>query len=205
MLSSIILYIQRMPKLLLGFLVLLGVLAVLVYRDPPKTVCDIQMNEVNKRLADGFFVNDTRGGGFEKGVMTAFNNCLNSNAPGGCHEMFSRLDYLEELIKTIPAECGSHPSTAAVKGFVAKGLRLFGMIAWGEAKPINKYNKTSWLDTSDLGLYCRLKRQYQRLYGQEAWRQFVWGFLPGLPEAKTLQRKEIWDLGLFSYPCKGLY
>ncbi len=175
------------------------------FNDPPKTVCDIQMEEVNERLVKGFFQVNERGTGFETGVMVAFEKCLESNSPGGCHDMFRRLDYLEGIIKTVPTECGTHASTAKLKGYLEKGLRLFAKIAWGEEKPINKYNKTSWLDTADLGLYCRLKRQYQRLYRREAWRAFIGQFLPTLPEADKMQRSEIWDLCLYSYNCKGLY
>lgn len=205
MLNEIILKIQRLPNLLLGFFVILAVLGVMYYNDPPKTLCDIQMQEVNKRLGSGFFQNDSRGGGFESGVMTAFNHCLESNSPGGCHDMFKRFDYLEGIVKTVPTECGGHSSTSQIRGFLAKALRLFGKIAWGEKPPINKYNKTSWLDTADLGLFCRLKRQYQRLYGYQAWKNFVQGFAPTLPEAKDLERKKIFELCIYTYPCKGLY
>ncbi len=175
------------------------------FNDPPKTICDIQMEEVNKRLVKGFFQVDERGTGYEAGVMVAFEKCLESNSPGGCFDMFQRFDYLEGLVKSIPTDCGAHESTAKIKSFLAKGLRLFAKIAWGDTKPINKYNKTSWLDTADLGLFCRLKRQYQRLYGRDQWNIFVWNFLPTLNDANTLQKKELWELGLFSYPCKGLY
>ncbi len=205
MLNEIILKVQSLPNLLLGFMVICGVLVVMYFNDPPKTVCDIQMEEVDARLVKGFFQVDERGTGFEKGVQTAFQKCLESNSPGGCYDMFQRLDYLEGLVKTIPTNCGDHGSTQKVKGFLEKGMRLLAKIAWGEEKPINKYNKVNWLDTADLGLFCRLKRQYQRLYGRENWRVFLEKFLPTLPGADKLQRKEIWELCLFTYPCKGLY
>lgn len=197
--------IRQIPSLLLGFLVIVGVLIFLYFNDPPKTICDVQMNEVNQRLVKGFFKDDTRGGGFEAGIMTVFNHCLTSNSPGGCYDIFSRLDYLEGLIKTVPSQCGGHEATASLKGYLEKGLRLIAKIAWGEKKPINKYNKTAWLDMADLGLYCRLKRQYVRLYGNNQWQSFAWSVLPTLPESKGLTKKEVWELCLFSYPCKGLY
>lgn len=200
-----ILQLQAIPKLLLGFIVICGVLIFMYFKNPPTTLCDIQMEEVNARLVKGFFQVDERGTGFEAGIMTAFEKCLESNSPGGCHDMFQRFDYLEGLVKTIPTECGSHVSTQSIANFLAKGLRLLGKIAWGDEKPINKYNKTSWLDTADLGMFCRLKRQYQRLYGKEAWDQFLAGFLPTLPSTDPLTMNERFELSLFSYPCGGLY
>ena len=205
MLNQLVVKFQQIPKLLLGFIVLVLVLVGLYFNSPPTTVCDIQMEEVSKRLAKGFFSKDSRGGGFEQGIMNAFNNCLQSNSPGGCHDMFARFDYLEGIVKSVPTECGTHSSTGDILGFLEKGLRLFTMIAWGDQPPRDRYNKTSWLDTADLGLFCRLKRQHQRLYGRQAWDQFLNNFLPRLPGADSLSKKELWEKCLFSYPCKGLY
>lgn len=193
-----------MPKLLLGFVVILVVLIAMVFRDPPTTLCDIQMKEVNARLVKGFFI-DTSDGIYGKSVMTAFHFCLRSNSPGGCLDLLSRLKFYEKQIKTIPAECGQHSSTVSVRQALEKAMRLFTKIAWGEKPPVNKYAKTAWLESEDLGLFCRLKRQYRRLYGSARWQNFIWSIIPNLPEAQTMSKKDMWDKSLFSYPCKGLY
>jgi hypothetical protein len=205
MLGPLILKLQRVPKLLVGFVVISAVLIFMVFNDPPKTLCDIQMQEINKSLQDGFFLVNKRAGNFEAGLKSAYQNCLNSNSMGGCHDMFSRFDYLEGMVRTIPSECGAHASTAKIQSYLHRGLRLLAMIAWGDQPPINKYNKTNWLDASDIGLFCRLKRQYLRLYGSENYKVFFTSVIAKLPDSATLTQKDRWELSLFSYPCQGYY
>lgn len=192
-----------MPKLLLGFIVIVGVLLFLVYNDPPKNLCDIQMAEVKKRLIKGFYRGNDRGR-YESGIKSSYNNCMDTNSPGACLDIIKRYDFFEEQIRAVPKKCGPHPSTNFVKKLIEKGSRLIVMIGWGEKPPINRYNRTSWLDTADLALFCRLKGQYYRLFGKAQWKLFAKGTIGKLPDAKTLPRKEQWDKSLFAYSCNGL-
>ncbi len=202
--NGLILKLQQVPRLLLGFIVILIALFVLVFRDPPTTLCDIQMEEVKKRLVDGFLRDGSRGK-YESGINTAFDNCLKSNSPGGCFDIFSRLNYFEKQIQSVPTQCGGHAEALFVRKALLKALRLMIKIAWGEAPPVNRYNKTSWLDASDIGLFCRLKRQFTRLYGESQWKGFATSLIPKLPDSQTLPKKEQWDLSMFSYSCTGVY
>jgi hypothetical protein len=204
MLDQLILKIKQLPKLLLGFIVILIVLLVLYFNDPPKTICDIQMQSVNASLVEGFY-NNSKEGDFGKSAKAAKIFCLSSNSPGGCRDMLSRMDYLEKQIRTIPSECGYHASTKGIRSNLQISLKLLAEIAWGDKPPLDKYNKISWFDTRDLGLYCRLKLQHQRLYGKEAWNQFAFSVIATLPGANTLEKKELMDRTLYSYPCNGLY
>ena len=204
MVNQLILKIQQIPQLLLGFIVILAVLLITVYRDPPTTLCDVQMKNVRKQLVKGFYKSDDRGK-FKTGIGDSYNKCIETNSPGGCFDVFKRFDFFEEQVRTTPTECGQHPSANFVKNSLMKGLKLLAMIGWGEKPPINKYNKAAWLDTSDLGLFCRMKRQMIRLYGKNTWKAFAWSTIAGLPESKTLPRKDQWGKSLFSFPCKGLY
>lgn len=205
MLNSILQKLQRLPQLLIGFLVLSGALLFMSYYDPPRSLCELQMQEVEKHLLKGFYSVNHRSGGFEGRLKTAYQKCLSTNSAGGCLDMFSRFGHLASSVKNLPSECGQHPSTQKVQRFLARGLRLLAMIGWGEKPPENKYNKTAWLDSTDLGLFCRMKFQYRRLYGDQAWKQLAWSTLPGLPGAKELDKRQLWDRGLFSNSCKAFY
>ncbi len=204
MLNSIILKIQGLPHLLLGFMAIIITLFILYYIKPPKTLCDIQMDAIQQSLRKGFYVDD-RTGSFRKSVGDAFKFCLNSNSPGGCYDMFKRLYFFEKQIRTLPEECGSSEASLLIKKALEKALRLFAKIGWGGSPPENKYNKLSWLDSRDVGLYCRLKKQYQRLYGKETWNLFTWSVIAGLPKVETLKesKREIWERSLFSQTCKN--
>ena len=204
------------PKLLLGAIVIVLTLAVIIYNDPPTTLCDIQMQAVNKKLAGKFFSTKSVGrvsddstvigastsGTYQKGVMSAFNFCIETNSPGGCYDIFNRLNYLEKQVRTIPNTCGEHSSTQKVRKALEKGIRLIVKVAWGEKPPENAYEKKAWLDINDIALYCRLKNQHQRIYGKKNWALFRDQVMGGLPEAKTMKRKDIWKKSLLSYKCR---
>ncbi len=202
MLNSIILKIYTIPRLLLGFIIIIIALVLLYYSDPPKTLCHIQMEAIQKTLVKGFYMND-RAGSFGKSISAAFQFCLNSNSPGGCDDMFSRLHFFEKQVRTLPEECGSSKTSLPIKRGLEKALRLFAKISWGGSPPKHIFKKTSWLDSSDIGLYCRMKRQYLRLYGEEAWKTFTWSMILTLPKAETLTKKEIWKKSLFAQICTG--
>ncbi len=217
--------IQQLPPLLLGFIVIVVALIAFRFYDPPKTLCDVQVEAVQKRLINGFYrslgnnrysqaaaleeaqrkADDFSRSSLETSVLEAFNFCLRSNSPGGCFDMFSRLDFFEKQIRTIPTECGESPATESLRKASEKALGLFLRLAWGDDAPNNKYNITSWLDTQDLGIYCRLKRQYVRLFGKEQLNSLAWSQIPLLPGAKDITRKQMGERSLMSYPCTGLY
>ncbi len=172
--------------------------------DPPKTICDVQMDEVNSRLVKGFY-QDNSEGLYGQSIKDAFDFCISTNSPGGCFDMFTRLTFFEKQIKTIPENCGSHTKIEPIKRALDRALKLFVELAWGDEPPNNKYNKTSWLDQRDIGLFCRLKNEYIRLFGPDTWKAHMGAIAPGLPGVESLQKKDIWEKSLFSYPCKGLY
>lgn len=204
MLNALILKIQRMPKLLLGFLVILATLVGLRFYNPPLSICQVQMEEVQARLGKGFY-QDSTSGLYGQSVLSAFDFCVSSNSAGGCYDMFQRLRYFEQQVKTLPEHCGSHVSAEPIEKALKKALRLFAQIAWGDKPPANKYNRTSWLDIRDIGLFCRLKVEYQRLFGKSALQEFILETNVTLPGASDLTSQEVWERCLFSYPCKGLY
>lgn len=203
MLRSLQDVIRQMPPLLLGFLIIALFVVFYRYYDPPVTFCQVQMEAVQERLAVGFYKNPDRAH-YDQAVNAAFDFCLSTNSAGGCLDMFSRLDYFEKQIRTLPSSCGSDVATEPVRKALEKGIRLFAMIAWGDEPPKNKYVITAWLDPRDLGIYCRLKSQYQRLYGRERWNALAWAIVPGLPGVDQLPAKDRSERALFAFPCKGL-
>lgn len=193
-----------MPKLLLGFILIVLTIVVLYINDPPKTICDMQMESVMEQLNKGFFAKRETGL-YGQSIESALKFCLKSNSSGGCRDMFSRLSFFEKRVKSIPTECGNDSATAVVHKALRRGLRLLAEIAWGEKPPASKFDKTAWLETNDIGLFCRLKAQYQRLYGDEQWRDLAWSTIGNLPGMDTLSKKDLWERSLFSYPCAGLF
>lgn len=118
--------------------------------------------------------------------------------------MLTRLKFFEKQIRTIPKECGAHPSIGKVQGALEKGIKLIAKIGWGAKPPETLFDKKAWLDETDLALFCRLKREHRRLFGKQRWQGFRESVIMILPEANKLPRKKRWEKSLFSYPCKGL-
>lgn len=203
MLNQLILKFQQMPKLMMGFLMIIASIVGLYYYDPPKTICDLQMEAVMAQLKRGFFSNKTTGS-FGQGIDAALKFCMKTNSSGGCNDMFNRLNYFEKQVKSVPTECGGDPATAVVHDALRRGIRLIAEIAWGDKPPESKFNRTSWLENNDIALFCRLKTQYQRLYGEDKWQGVAWSTIANLPGVDTLTKRELWDRSLFSYPCSGL-
>jgi hypothetical protein len=223
MLTQIQNFLSQIPPLLLGFVVI--VVFIVAYRiyEPPISVCDIQMQAVQQSLAQGFYQSldggkyssvlllermqkgdSLRNSSLSKGIYKAFDECLLTNSKGGCLDIFRRFSFFEKQMRNIPTECGSHSATTPVRKASEKGFDLFMRIAWGEAPPKNKYTIVSWMDTYDLGIFCRMKYQYERLYGSERLKAFAWAKIAQLPGSSELPRKDQWERNLFNYPCKGL-
>ena len=153
MLNKLIVQVKQLPQLLIGFVVVLATLVFLYFNDPPTSLCDVQMEAINELLADGFY-SDESYGSYGRSVKSAKNFCITSNSPGGCHDLFSRLIYFEKQIRTLPTKCGAHEAAAPLRPIIEKSVKLFAAIAWGEEPPADKFNKTAWLDPSDLGIFC---------------------------------------------------
>ena len=194
--------ILDLPKLLLGTFAVLATMVFLYFNDPPKTLCDVQMEAVNKSLSVGFF---SKKGPikFQQGVMDAFNFCMEANSPGGCYDIFERLRFFEKQVRTIPSSCGGHKSVEKMLKALEKGIKLIVQIGWGEAPPETLFEKRAWMTNADLGLFCRMKREHIRLFGKKRWMAFREHVMAGLPEAQTMSRKQRWEKSLFSFPCKG--
>ena len=188
----------------LGGLVVVGVLIFMYLSEPPITICDIQLETVRKKLNKDFLRrNREKFGAHDSPVGKSYDYCLQSNSTGGCYDLFRRLIIFERQLRTLPAQCGSHEGVQAFQSWLVKGISLMARIAWGEKPPETIYEKKGWLEEDQLALFCRMKREYKRLYGKSEWGRLRDGTLMKLPGAESLTRKDKWEKSIFSFPCRG--
>ncbi|MCM2280870.1 MAG: hypothetical protein NDI61_03375 [Bdellovibrionaceae bacterium] len=170
--------------------------------DPPKTVCDIQLEVFQKEQEK--FLYPAAKGVRKPEIDKDLEMCRLGAGPGGCFELFRKLRKLAVDIENIPRQC---TEDAAQRAEIRKGiwgsLKLMVMLAWGERPPLTYVQKNGWLDASDVALYCRLKQQAVELFGREAWMGFRDSSTKDLPGAAQLTREQIWQRSLISTACEN--
>lgn len=195
LLASLPARVLAIGAIIIGFLFFL-------LNDPPRTVCDVQM-EIFKKEQEKFLY-PSESGVRKPEIDKDFERCRQGAGPGGCFELFRKLKKLAVDLENLPGEC---VSDAASHGEIQKGvwgsLKLMVLLAWGETPPLSYVRRNGWLDTSDVALFCKLKTQAVEIFGREAWIQFRDQATSGLPGADRLPKDQIWQRSLVSATCEN--
>jgi hypothetical protein len=198
-------FLAGIPKNILAVgAVALGI-AFFLINDPPRTVCDSQIEAFKTAQADFLYKEKN----FPKAKKLTTRRyqymhdlCRDSNNPGGCYEYFSLVRNLLRDLEAFPEECSTTPRKISEVDFVLKKtMEMMVRIAWGEQPPTAYHAKFNWLDTADIALYCKIKSYFIRIYGNPSWDAFQNKLMLDLPGAKDLPRNQIWDMSLFSENC----
>lgn len=206
-----------------------GILFMVLIYDPPRSVCDTQMEKVREMQKLFLFKEASKKGLKVKYIcyrkadpllpinikspkeeeeyacskyQSLRDRCKRTNEPGGCYELFQGIKILLSDLDSLSRECASAAGNISeVKAAIRETLELLVRLAWGD-KPPNSYTaKLGWLDSADVSLYCKLRNRYQSMNGEPAWSSFRQNMLLELPGAKELARNEVWDLSIFSENC----
>lgn len=199
-------FFSQIPKPLLAALLLMGGIVLMILSNPPHHLCLTQLESFREEVGDYLFINKVKQqkikeelkSGFQKDMMY----CQNSNSPGGCYEFFFNFKKMLQSLNTVSSEC--QPSVGAlkeVKTSLWKTLELMIKIAWGHQPPKGIYDKYSWMDLSDMSLFCRVKDLIQRLYPKNSWEKFQGQVMKELPDSKSLPREKVWELTILSDNC----
>lgn len=196
-------WIRTLSKGTLAALVIgIGILFI-IFSDPPRTVCDSQLDAVKKQQASFLFPDqmdkkDPKGTSFK----ALYTYCKNSPGPGACYELFAKLRLLVRDLNSVPNECTSSlAGESAIQMALWMPIKLMVESAWGTKPPEGLVEKLCWLDSSDIGLFCNLSSWIVRIYGQPAWEGYRESLFKDLPGAASLGRKEAWERMLLSVDC----
>jgi hypothetical protein len=196
-------FFASIPKPLLALGAIVIGFVVIVLSDPPRTVCDEQLELVRESQRD-FLISRKGAGNSTKPALIGelFSRCKADNSPGGCFELFQRLKKMQADFVSIPGNCSETAvADGNLKGGLLGSIKLMAQIAWGEAGPTSTLKRNGWLDASDIALFCDLKKTATRLMGPaefEAWRN---GVVAGLPGADVLEGDQAFQRSLFATPC----
>lgn len=191
-----------LPRMLLVGILLGGGTLLVVFLNPPYTVCDSQI-EVFKASQIGFLYVNPK----DKMIKTTqyellTERCKQTNSPGGCYELFLKLKQLLNDLDRVPRECASDVTgLAEVQKALWKQMKLMVELAWGSKPPGSFNEKLGWLDPADLALYCRLKRSLEEFYGIEEFTGFRERMFKDLAGVAGIQRNQAWEMMLLSTNC----
>lgn len=195
--------LASLPKPVIALGAMLIMLMVIYRMSPPITICDAQM-EIFRDSQKRFLYSQRgeSGLGLPARFDTVTKNCMDDNSPGGCFELFQSLKKTVVDMRNIPDQC---VDTAAEEPEIQRSLwktvKLMVQLAWGERAPASFMQKNGWFDSSDVTLFCELKRASIRFYGAEKVSEWQEGLLQNMPKAEKLTREQVWPRSLLSTPC----
>lgn len=198
-------WFKSLPKTMFVTIVLTAGVLFIVISDPPRTVCDSQLDKFKEATSELLALDSVKRptqkvNRFRKLLDT----CKSTNSAGGCYELFLSVKRMLKVTQTISPECyGKLSSHEAFSSSLWQTLDLMVQLAWGAKPPQTSSLKGGWFDPADLNLYCEMKRAGENIYSASRWSSFVEGYFKSLPGASALSRDEAWSKMLFSINCSA--
>jgi hypothetical protein len=175
--------INSLPKPILVFLVLSGVVAFFFIFDPPHTVCDTEEAAFREKLIGQIFPTVIKKNKIPPVLTRTKEACQLGNSPGSCYEYFMVLKKVIDGVGKATSECTLQLfEMSEVKATLNDGVEMMVRLAWGVKPPEPNLDRFGWLQESELALFCRMKNVYIRSVGEEGWselRQKLFTKLPG--------------------------
>jgi len=218
-------FLNSLPKPVLALLVLFVGVLVFMLLEPPRTVCDTQVDSLKTTQAGVLFAQSLKKEGkIPPKIFAAKESCRLGNSAGSCFEYFGYIKAITQGVASAATECtGQMFEVKEVKSAILDATEIMARMAWGELPPDPGLTRFGWLTEAELNLFCRIKNVYTRAYGEAGWhelRKKIFAKLPGPlpslavaptggaalgsepPRAVTvMSEQEIWDRSIFSVRC----
>lgn len=220
-------FINSMPKPVLALLILGGAIVFFLFAQPMHTICDTQIEALrhtqNGKIFPATVKVKTKNQKIPPKLAQAKETCQLGNSAGSCFEYFNLLKELAVDIGNGASECTTQLfEVAEVNRALVDGVEVMARIAWGAQTPELSWNRSGWMQESELAIYCRIKNIYVRAQGQEAWvslQRSIMLKLPGEPmpietdpnkavaePKKALQmmkEEEVFSRSIFAVRCEA--
>lgn len=195
-------FFSFLPKGVLAFLAILGGILFIIFADPPKSVCDAQVEVFKSNQLRFLYKNPQSKIEQTTKFERLFEHCKMTNNPGGCLELFQLTKRMLDDLNAVPSECRSEvASLGEPKKVITYIAELLVRLAWGSQPPSTYAQKMGWLDVADMSLFCGLKARFIEYYGQGSWDSLRERLLKELPGAQQISRAQSWDLSILSENC----
>lgn len=216
-------FFNSLPKPVLAILVIVAALIFFMLNDPPHTVCQVQADNLKESLKGQLFPATVNKNKIPAILFRTQEACQQGNSSGSCLEYFGILRKAARDIKNYSSECKPElVNIPEVRKALTDGVTLMAKMAWGSRPPEQGMARFSWLQDSEIGLFCLMKDVYSQGLGDEAWsalRTNIYKELPGEPslgkpgasnvaeEAPkatiTMVETDIWARSIFSVRCEN--
>lgn len=176
-------------KVFLGLVIGLGII---IYMNPPHTVCDSKKEAYVTSIMS-----------YQKPFGQKLKQCQDHTDLGGCLAFFEVVGRLLENLDDVGAQCRAklHDDKSTRK-WINTSMELIARAAWGTKAPVSYQQKNGWLDMNQVHTFCKLKKSLIEIYSEDAWLEFVNYILAELPQAPQLGRDQAWARSVISDPCK---
>ena len=163
--------IYSLPKKFLVPLLLAGGIAFVVLQNPPKGVCDIQMENYKTNNKVFLFPQPKASSSKKKPsfYQKALEECRQNNSPGGCYSLFSSVHRLVQSFNSVDSKC--HKQLAQIKEVQTSLFSLYSLfieISWAGGPQYELSNPLAWLSANDVSVFCKIKNQIYYFYGESS-------------------------------------
>ena len=171
--------------------------------NPPHSVCDSQKEIFNKNVENYLLIDPAKKKVIKKNRFTVYlDHCRYDGKMGSCFDFFQTLKSLTRELKTVSSQCvGPLGGQPEVRKAIWDGAALMVRLAWGEEPPSTFVERVGWLSEAEVALFCQIKTQATRAFGEKQWTDFREKHFKTLPKADSLSRNEAWSRMLFSVNC----
>jgi len=197
-------WLKSLPKTTFVALVLTVGVLYIVLSDPPKNLCDAQIDQFDLINVGLLSPNPKDPSHKTSKFQDLYAICKQTKSPGGCYDLFLNLKIILKNYRTVGPECfGKLSGHAALSDAIWSSLDLMARIGWGEKAPEVPALKLAWLDSADVNLLCNLKQSAIDIYGKERFDAFQEQFFKSLPDTDKMSREDIWSRLVFSVSCEA--
>jgi hypothetical protein len=185
------------PILIVGGLVI-GLIYIVVFLQPPRTVCDSQFDVIHANLTPTVYFDPAKPYNRKGNIFVALKECRGTNSPGGCLDLFDALRRILKETEHSSNDCSLTLAKDETLLAAFNGARdLIVDIAWG-TQPPQPAVKNNWLDLENVDVFCRTVHVMRTIYGKDDWVGYVDIKLSSLPGSSTFARGEAWKRTIMS-------
>lgn len=197
-------WLLRTPKLIVALVLGAFFAALMMFLDPPPTICSTQMDVFKESQGAFLYGRGTQRAPLPPEFEVEFEKCAKVASMGGCFELFDGMRRVVREVQPLRSECQvAAARSKELGGALRKSYTLMTHLAWGERVPASA-ERANWFEKSDIHLYCQLDRYLRLGRGDQGMAALQREIMETLPEAATVSSDEVWAKSIMSYNCRNI-
>lgn len=178
-------FIEKVPKPVLVFVVLVISLLLFVRLNPLQDGCSVEVVNFKEKTKGYLFNTQTSGKILSKNkikatkfaeIETSKAMCKEGNSLGSCHNYFNALKVLSDSLLSFDHRClvklAEDEELPQLISQMKEGIKILALAAWGEVPPESISQRLGWLSATEVQTYCRLRNNLLELIGEEDYISF---------------------------------